>query len=216
MPLGGGGCGLLREGSRPFINKAEGCVDDETGRRLNRLKDRLVRLDETNVLKINHSVMELVCAKYLILRGYDVTVEHPLTENLVCDLYATRGMGTMIVEVETGFVPPENALYPITYRGARIASKIARYSVHSNKFVLAAPPHHILQIPPVFLKPPRERSLRDLRELKGTCDKYYKNPPLSLDELRYGRLHSVHIIDVDGGEIKEFDPYIYSKSYRLI
>ena len=199
-----------------LLIKLKDGVDEETGRKLNSLKDRLVRLDETNVLKINHSVMELVCAKYLILRSYDVTVEYPLTDNLVCDLYATRGMGTMIVEVETGFVPPENALSPITYRRARIASKIARYSAHSNKFVLATPPHHILQIPPVFLKPPRERSIADLKELKDTCDKYYKNPPLSLDELRYGRLQTVHVIDVDGGEIKEFDPSNYSKKYHVI
>lgn len=191
-------------------------ADEETGRKLEGQRNRLIQLHKDNVVKINHSVMELVCAKHLILKGYEVTVEHPLAGNLVCDLYGIRGMGTTILEVETGFVPPEDALYPITYRRARIASKIARYSAHAHKFGLATLTHHILQIPSVFLKPPRERSQEDLREVKGTCDRYYKNPPISLKELRYGLLHTVCLIDVDGGEVREFDPGVYSERYPLI
>ena len=36
-------------------------------KKLNLLKDWLIKLQKENVVKINHSVMELVCAKYLIL-----------------------------------------------------------------------------------------------------------------------------------------------------
>lgn len=191
-------------------------ADEAAGPKLESQRNRLIRLHKENVVKINHSVMELVCAKHLILKGYEVTVEHPLAGNLVCDLYGTRGMGTVILEVETGFVPPEDALYPITYWKARIASKIARYSAHAHKFGLATPPHHILQIPQVFLKPPRERDQGDLREVKGMCDRYYKNPPIRLQELRYGLLHTVCLIDVDRGEVREVDPVVYSESYPLL
>ena len=45
-------------------------TDEETQKKLVALKDKLIRLHEENVVKINHSVMELVCAKHLILRGY--------------------------------------------------------------------------------------------------------------------------------------------------
>jgi hypothetical protein len=173
------------------------------------LKERLVQLHETNVVKINHSVMELVCARYLVLRGYDVVVEQALTGGLICDLFSVRGMGTMILEVETGFVPPKNALNPLTYRRARITSKIARYSPFANKFGLASPPNHVLQIPSVFLKPPGDRSWEELSELKSLCDRYYKSPPLTLEELRYGLLHTVYIINVDEGQVREVDPTAY-------
>jgi len=184
-------------------------TDKDAKKKLNRLKDRLIRLNEENVVKINHSVMELVCAKHLILKGYEVDVEHPLAEGLICDLYGVKGYGTLIVEVETGFVPPDHALDPATYCKARIASKITRYGNHSDKFALGVPPYYILQIPPGLTRPPRDRKSEELREIKSRCDLYYKNPPVSLDEIRNARLHTIYVIDVDGVTVQEVDPSIY-------
>src|SRR3990170_9048395 len=101
---------------------------DEGQRKLEGLRDWLVKLQQENVVKIKHSVMELVCAKYLVLKGYDVQIEYVLNETLTCDLFSTKGYGNLIVEIETGFIPPENALNPLTYTSARLASKIIRYS----------------------------------------------------------------------------------------
>jgi len=184
-------------------------TDKETKKKLNGLKDRLIRLSEENVVKINHSVMELVCAKHLILKGYEVDVEHPLDGELLCDLYGVKGYGTLIVEVETGFVPPDHALDPATYCKARIASKITRYSNHSDKFALGVPPYYILQIPPALTKPPRDRKSEELREIKSRCDLYYKNPPVSLDEIRNAHLHTIYVIDVDEVTVQEVDPSTY-------
>ena len=108
----------------------------EVQSKLTVLKDWLIKLQRENVVKINHSVMELVCAKYLIQKGYDVQLEYPLNELLTCDLYAIKGLGNEIVEIETGFIPPENALAPLTYTSARLASKIIRYSSFAGKFTL--------------------------------------------------------------------------------
>jgi len=188
------------------LNKS---TDEETKKKLYRLKDRLIRLNEENVVKINHSVMELVCAKHLILKGYEVDVERPLEGGVICDLYGVKGFGSLIVEVETGFVPPEHALDPATYCKARIASKITRYGNHSEKFALGVPPYYILQIPPALTKPPRDRKSEELREIKSSCDLYYKNPPVSLDEIRNARLHTVYVIDVDGVTVREVDPSTY-------
>ena len=188
------------------LNKS---TDEETKKKLYRLKDRLIRLNEENVVKINHSVMELVCAKHLILKGYEVDVERPLEGGVICDLYGVKGFGSLIVEVETGFVPPEHALDPATYCKARIASKITRYGNHSEKFALGVPPYYILQIPPALTKPPRDRKSEELREIKSRCDLYYKNPPVSLDEIRNARLHTVYVIDVDGVTVREVDPSTY-------
>ncbi|MEM2276710.1 MAG: hypothetical protein QXU43_06475, partial [Thermoproteota archaeon] len=45
---------------------------------LEKLRDRLIELSRKGLVKINHSVMELVCAKHLMLKGYEVDVEHDL------------------------------------------------------------------------------------------------------------------------------------------
>jgi len=185
-------------------------TDEESQKKLNVLRDKLIRLHEENVVKINHSVMELVCAKHLILKGYEMDIERPV-DGLVCDLYGVKGLGSHIVEVETGFIPPSHALDPANYRKSRIASKIIRYGNHSDKFALGVPPYYMLQIPDILVKPPRDRTVKDLNYLKTLCDLYYRNPPVSLDEIRNARIHIIYIIDVDEIAIREVDPATYLK-----
>lgn len=115
--------------------------------KLSMLKEWLIKLHKENLVKINHSVMELVCAKHLIEKNYEIQLEYPLNELLNCDLYGIKGLGNIIVEIETGFIPPENALSPLTYTSARLASKIIRYSSFAGKFALGVPPHYILPFP---------------------------------------------------------------------
>jgi hypothetical protein len=178
---------------------------------LNSLKNRLVELQKSNVVKINHSVMELVCAKLLIQKGYEVEIEHQLEPALICDLYATKGEGNHIIEVETGFIPPEHALDPSNYLLARIASKVTRYSNRTSKFALGAPPHYNVPIPETLLALPRDRTPQDLEIVKSLCDQYYKNPPVTLEEVKNARLHAIYVIDVDGLDVKEMDPEAYIK-----
>jgi len=183
---------------------------------LSKLRDRLVELHRANVVKINHSVMELVCAKHLILKQYDVEVEHQLDEALTCDLYATKGYGNLIVEIETGFIPPEHALDPSTYTAARIASKIIRYSNYAGKFAMGIPLHYILQIPQVLVMPSRQKTLENLKTIKSLCDLYYQNPPVGLDEVKNARLHVIYVIDVDNAAVQEVDPETYVKNKPVL
>lgn len=169
------------------------------------VKNRLIELYQRNLVKINHSAMELVCAKHLIRYGYTVDVEKQLTDILICDVYAEKGDGVAIVEIETGFIPPEHALDPLSYYYARIASKIARYSKYSNQFVLATPPVSVLPIPEVFKRPPRDRKPSEIKAVKALCDKYYRNPPITEDEILNGRLHIIYIINIDAGKVIEMD-----------
>jgi hypothetical protein len=182
--------------------------------RVNFVKYRLIDLYKRNIVKINHSTMELVCAKHLIRYGYVVDVEQQLTDILVCDVFAKKGDGEAIVEIETGFIPPEHALDPLSYYAARIASKIARYSRYGNQFVLAAPPVCILPIPKIFRIPPRDRKKADLNQVKSLCDKYYRNPPVSMSEILNGRLHMIYIINIDDGKVVEMDVESYFDSIR--
>jgi hypothetical protein len=177
--------------------------------RMNFVKYRLIDLYRRNIVKINHSAMELVCAKHLIHYGYNVDVERQLSDILVCDLYATKGDGEAIVEIETGFIPPEHALDPLSYYYARIASKIARYSKFASKFVLATPPVSILPIPRIFGRPPRDRRQDEIERVKLLCDKYYKNPPVTFNQILNGRLHMIYIINIDAAGVIEMDVESY-------
>jgi len=171
---------------------------------------KLVNLHKKGLVKINHSVMEIVIANYLLEKSYVyVDVEHPIAGDLICDVYGIKGDGSIIVEVETGFTPPENSLDPIQYLTARIASKIARYGAYAEKFSLAVPPYYIPPIHPLLLKPPRERSADEIRSLKSLLDIYYKDPPISNGEIRNSRIHSIMIVDVDEGTVEEVDPEHY-------
>jgi hypothetical protein len=193
-----------------LLTRLNNDTDEEAQKKLLVLRDKLVNLHEENIVKINHSVMELVCAKHLVLKGYEVDIERPV-DGLVCDLYGVKGLGSHIVEIETGFIPPHHALNPAKYRKSRIASKIIRYGNHSEKFALGVPPYYLLQIPDILIKPPRDRTPEDLKYLKTLCDLYYKNPPVSLEEIRNARIHTIYIIDVDELTTREVDPTTYLK-----
>ncbi len=182
--------------------------EENVSKEIVRLKEHLKVLHSKNLVKINHSVMELVCAKYLVLAGYIVDLEKSLN-GLSCDIFASKGLGTMIIEVETGFVPPDHALDPSTYIRARIASKITRYSHFAEKFGLAVPPHYVMPIPKVLMEPPRNRSNEEITAIKALCDLYYSNPPVSLDEIKNSHIHAVYILDVDNGVVKETEPVTY-------
>lgn len=174
-------------------------------KRMDFVRFRLIELYKRNIVKINHSAMELVCARHLIRYGYAVDVERQLNDILICDLYATKGEGAAIVEIETGFIPPEHALDPLSYYSARVASKIARYSKFANQFVLATPPVSVLPIPRIFRRPPRDRAREDIIMVKELCDKFYRNPPVSYGEILNSHLHMVYIINVDQGKVTEMD-----------
>jgi hypothetical protein len=170
----------------------------------------LVGLYRRNLVKINHSALELVCARGLISQGYEVKVEHKVDSVLVCDVMGIRGDGPLIVEIETGFIPPEAALEPSAYGRGRVASKIARYSRFAGKFALGTTPSYVLDFPMFFVKPPKARSLTEAAEIKAVTDVRYNKPTISIDDLMQARLHSVFMIDVDSATTRELDPETYA------
>lgn len=177
--------------------------------KINFVRERLIELYKKNLVKINHSVLEIICASSLISHGYTVDIEKQLSNILVCDVFATKGDGTFIMEIETGFTPPDHALDTIDYYVARISSKIARYSKHCSKFALATPVVGILPIPKLFLKPPSDRKMEDVQKIKNLVDRFYKNPPIEIDDILNARLHSIYLINIDKGFAKQLDPYTY-------
>ncbi|MDH3657309.1 MAG: hypothetical protein OEM77_04145 [Nitrosopumilus sp.] len=177
--------------------------------KLNYVCQQLIEMYKKNLVKINHSVLELICASNLILRGYSVEVEKSVSDILVCDIYAKKGGGYAIIEIETGFTPPDHAMDTVDYYAARIMSKIARYSQHCSKFSLATPVMGILPIPKIFLLPPNARKKEDVDKVKELCDRYYKNPPIKYEDILNAHLHSIYLINIDKGFAKELDPQGY-------
>lgn len=176
---------------------------------LTKIQEKLVDLHQRGLVKINHSVMEVICAGHLARLGYSVDVERYLGDALVCDVFGEKGGGTQIVEIETGFAPPEAALDPQRYLRARIVSKVARYSKYADKFSLATPRYNVLEIPEPLLKPPRLRDTREIEDMKRLCDIYYSRPPIQIDELRNCRIHSIIVLNIDSLEMTEYSPETY-------
>ena len=176
---------------------------------MNYVRQQLIDMYKKNLVKINHSVLELICATTLISRGYAVEVEKQVSDILVCDIFAKKGGGNTIIEIETGFTPPDHAMDTIDYFAARIMSKIARYSKFCSKFSLATPVIGLLPIPKIFLLPPNARKESDIKKIKELCDRYYKTPPIEYDDILNAHLHSIYLINIDNNFAKELDPQGY-------
>ena len=177
--------------------------------KLNFVRQNLIEYYKKNLVKINHSVLELICAAELISHGFTVDVEKSISDILVCDLFGKKGDGTAIIEIETGFTPPEHALDTVDYYAARIVSKIARYSKHCGKFSLATPVVNVLPISKLFLLPPNTRKKDDVVRLKNLCDRFYKNPKIKFEDIQNAHIHSIYLINTDKGFAKELDPESY-------
>ncbi|MCS7105402.1 MAG: hypothetical protein NZ954_07585 [Thermofilaceae archaeon] len=178
-------------------------MDPPASEKLEQLASRLKELALRKVISSNHTVMELIVSAHLLSKGYDVEIEYVLAPGLVCDLYASNGDKSIVVEVETGFVPPENSVDPVAYRLARELSKVARYSRFSDYFVMAIPPFHILQLPYIVFLPPEERVQWGIEYFKKLIDAYYTKPPVKDEELLSAKLHYVYIVLVDALKLVE-------------
>jgi len=177
--------------------------------KLNFVRQRLIDMYKENLVKINHSVLEIICASELISHGYSVDVEKSVSKLLRCDVLGTKGDNKSIIEIETGFTPPEHALDTVDYYAARILSKIARYSKYCGKFSLATPVVNVLPISRLFLLPPNTRKNEDVTRLKKLCDRFYKSPKIQFDDILNAHIHSIYLINTDKGFAKELDPETY-------
>jgi len=194
------------------VRKAVSIYGDHIDDKLARLSNRLIELHRTNKVKVNHSVMEIVMGAYLINHGYEVYVEEEVGDLLTADVVAYRNGKKMIIEIETGFVSPENALDPQSYLMARMISKVARYGKHADIFSFATPLHNILQISSFYLKPLRHRRRKETILLKNLCDRYYPNAMITLEDIEKSQINSIYLLDIDTLEVKKLTPRKYVNS----
>jgi hypothetical protein len=72
-----------------------------------------------------------------------------------------------------------------------------------------------MQIPPALTKPPRFRTDEEMAAIKRLCDLYYTSPPVTLEEIRNARLHSIYAIDVDKVSVREWEVNEYMDKAAL-
>ena len=71
---------------------------------------------------------------------------------MVADVYAESPWGTVIVEVETGYVAPRALGRAEEYLEGRIVGKALKYSRYSDVFAIATPSYLAPPIPPEAMK----------------------------------------------------------------
>ncbi|MEM1649268.1 MAG: hypothetical protein QXX47_00075 [Sulfolobales archaeon] len=178
--------------------------------------DKLVELNKIRALSLNHSMMELAVARYLVESGFEnVDIEIKLDADLVADVVGYKGART-VVEIETGFVPAEYSHEPLQYLKARLTSKIARYSALADVFILAFPTYYLPPIPKILLKKPKERAPTILKELKSLVDKYYRNPPIDYELIERSLVQKLFVLNVDSGRVIELSPEDLIEIYEAI
>ena len=107
-----------------------------------------------------HRLLQLRVAEWLDSLGFDVYVEEPLEGGLVADVYAESPWGSLIVEVETGFVAPSKLELAEAYLAGKALVKAFKYSPHADIFAVALPSYIRLRLPPEVYKMGGEAFLR--------------------------------------------------------
>ena len=59
-----------------IVKKIQDELSQEEYRKVLELRDSLLRMHMERRVKINHSVMELICAKFLVQDGFNVNLEY--------------------------------------------------------------------------------------------------------------------------------------------
>ncbi len=103
----------------------------EPGNGLGDVERRLEEFYSRGSLARAHALLQYIVAVHLYRLGYDVQVEYGLPGGLRADVYAEAPWEELVVEVETGRVPPRLMVQYDSYMRARLAYKVLLYSVHA-------------------------------------------------------------------------------------
>jgi len=188
------------------LRKLTQMLYDGKNKKVYRLYKRLEKVGNRRKLNLNHSAMEILLGKHLIDKGYKVTLERCLVkDNLISDVYARNGKEILMVEVETGYVGPNNALVPVKSRIAKDIAKIIKYSPFSDEFGLAFPPSYISFIPKYFI----HKDSNEIEKIKPLLKEFYPN--LELERIKDAHLEKIYVVNLDELRVKEFDAKDYIK-----
>jgi len=119
-----------------------------------------------------HALLQFIVAMDLYSRGFDVSVEEPVDGGFKADVYAEGPQGSVIVEIETGYVPPDKVRVLEEFLEAKVAFKAVAYSPYADLFIVAAPSHVRLLVAPELLKPVEDRDILDVMVIRDLASRY--------------------------------------------
>lgn len=150
-----------------------------------------------------HAILQLLAAAKLHSKGFDVSVEEDLPSGFRADVYGEGPCCSVVIEVETGYVPQEWLLRPEEFMMYRLAYKAAAYSGDVSVFIAAFPSHFRVPIPEPLLRPVEERDERDVAIIKGMIMRYNKGQLARIGwRAHLARIDAVAFIDIEGSDVE--------------
>lgn len=164
---------------------------------------KLSGLGKIGILNLNHLSLQLILSGYLSSMGFKVYVEVEVSGGVI-DIYAIKNSDVGI-EVETGYVPPINAINAEEFLMGRLALKTARYSNVANQFYIAVPSFYIPPIPKELLKKPLERTEEESKNILRLIRKYSKTPDITLNDIKNSKIDGIITINTKTMKINIVD-----------
>ncbi|MCE4599634.1 MAG: hypothetical protein F7C81_05495, partial [Desulfurococcales archaeon] len=118
---------------------------------VNSIYSKLYNLYKKKGIARFHVILQYIMSAYLYNRGYDVYVEEDIGKGYKADIYAEAPWESLIVEVETGYIPPSRHLDFEDYLIGKIIYKTLVYSQYADKFSIAIPSHLNIRFPRYLL-----------------------------------------------------------------
>jgi hypothetical protein len=122
-----------------------------------------------------HAILQFIVALDLHRRGFDVSVEEPVDGVFKADVYAESPLGRVIVEVETGYVPPDRIHSLEEFLEAKMVFKAVAYSAYTDVFMIATPNHIKMPVPRELLIPVEDRDESDIMAIRELALRYDKS-----------------------------------------
>ena len=114
-----------------------------------------------------HATVQRIVASWLRGMGFNAMLEHCVDGVHYADVYAVDGNTSIIVEVETGYVPPMFIGSAEEYMLARAIVKTVKYACLADEFYIATPSYFRPPIPDVIVRPVDEQAVEAASGLVG-------------------------------------------------
>lgn len=184
-----------------IYEKVSDCYGNNSN--LEEIYRKLLGLSKIGILNVNHSVLQLILSGYLLSKGFRVYVEVEV-QGGVMDIYAIK-VKDLGIEVETGYVPPNNAINAEEFLMSRISLKTAKYSNMVSEFYIAVPSFYIPPIPRELLLDPNERNEEEVRNLMRLIRKYSKTPDITINDVKTSKINGIIIVNTKNMKINIID-----------
>ncbi len=112
-----------------------------------------------------HAMIQRIVASWLRRLGFEVSLEHNVDGIHYADVFASDGVRNIIVEVETGYVPPMFISEAEVYMLARAIVKTVKYGCLADEFFIATPSYVRPPLPSLLVRSPEDAAVMTASKL---------------------------------------------------